>query len=89
MHTVIVSPVHDSCLSPNKNETVVFGCHCSGGSAHAYGLDHSTEDTTGLVLMCVHLTLCSSSKYKNLVLEAHLHRVLKEEKARELRYKLG
>ena len=35
MNSVIVFPVHDSCLSPNKDETAVFGCHFSGTSVIA------------------------------------------------------
>ena len=86
MNTVIVFPAHDSCLSSNKDDTAVFWlpllryqCY---GIAHTYSLGHTTGDTMGLVLMCVHLTLCSSSKYTNLVLRTDLHRVLKVQKAR-------
>ena len=50
----------------------------------------------GLVLVCVHLSLSSSSKYTNLILRTDLHRVLKVEKARvrtkmqiELKYTLS
>ena len=34
----------------------------------------------GLVLMCVHPTLCSSSKYTNRVVRTDLHRVLKDKR---------
>ena len=35
MNSVIVFPVHDSCLSPNKDDTAVLGCHFSGTSVIA------------------------------------------------------